>query len=145
MFETNDLSESQLPIHLKQDGVRDWQYCQINGFEPWYLIEYEHSQFGNESRFLVLIYKNEHLFNLQQNKEIKITQAHIVTPNKVNQSVSWQVSMLRKVIQTDNKNFPSAKQVTFYELTDGRKLSFPIRVKKEISHSEYITIFTAHR
>ena len=55
--------------------------------------------------------------------DIKITQAHVVTPVYLNNSNDWKMDRLSQVLKATRKIKGNEIPVTIYILSDGRKLT----------------------
>lgn len=139
MFETFESAEIFLPKELSPNGERLWSYAQISIHAPWFYVEYEIDYGDWKPKSILLLNTLDQLEELSSRPDIKITQAHVVTPGYVNNSNDWHMDRLRQVLRATRKIKGNEMAVTIYVLSDGRKFSdSPINEKSKLTNQEII-------
>ncbi|ABE50820.1 hypothetical protein Mfla_2555 [Methylobacillus flagellatus KT] len=99
------------------------EVCSNSIYAPWFYVEYEIDYGDWKPKSILLLNTLDHLDEISSRSDIKITQAHVVTPVYLNNSNDWKMDRLSQVLKATRKIKGNEIPVTIYILSDGRKLT----------------------
>ncbi len=146
MFETN--SAAALYNHFTSEDVSYWSYIGLATNNHWFLVKISSNKTEDGFSYspTMLLTLEKQLEELANRDDLKIVEAHIVTPSHMlkNQK-TWAMYKLSKVLKGTHQKKNMKSPIFKFELSNGEELIENLWGEKLPKGINFETIFEASR
>jgi hypothetical protein len=122
MFETKISTAIHPLLYLVEEGRAAWPWISLNLKIPLFFIEHLVSEGDDIFLGEVLLFVDvKQLVNLCSSPQFRLKEAHLVSPDYVNQQKSWRMDPLREIWTGDYVEQGRTQTVTEYVLGTGMR------------------------
>ena len=130
MFITNEASNIFNPFSPKENKEYIWSNVSLRLHIPWFYIVYSvEGEYGTHSS-MVLVASVVHLIDLNNDDQINIQQAYLVSPGYVNSTDQWRIEPIKEIFSGIEPEYEQMSYIYVLE-NGGRYVCSDLNSKEE--------------